>query len=142
MKISVLLIVALTIIGCNPSNGGNRNRSIKDGISFSGTNKINIVYFAKMSEKTNQKTTEITDSATIKLWLTTLSKIPKKGPGMMVKMSGDAPKYIITFYKNTQPIGTLRILGSCLDAPADEGYDFYSGGVDTAFVSLVEKLFP
>ncbi|BBM82434.1 hypothetical protein [Candidatus Uabimicrobium amorphum] len=144
MRMIALLSIVLLIAGCNPDTSNvnnNEDHAVENCISFPNTDKISITYYAKMSDETNPKTKDITDAATVQLWLNTLAKIPQEGSGKRIKM-GDVAKYIIDFYQGKNLIGTLRVLGSHLDAPAEESYDFYSPGIDDPFVDLVAKLFP
>lgn len=107
-------------------------------ISFPGTNKIVISYAPKADFTADDvKTVTITDSAIIKNWTRVLGAIPKKGPGIKAKIKADAEEHKITFYRDKDTLGTLRMKGGSLDAPDGDGWDFYADE-DKAFSKLVK----
>lgn len=115
--------------------------SIVEYLSLAATDRIEVSYAPKGRfpvDKRNRAT--ITDAKLIAAWLAELGKIPAEGPGLKVKMLPNAPEYRIELFAQTKLLGTLRIMGTRLDAPAGDGWDFYTGG-DKAFVKMVKQLF-
>ena len=110
-----------------------------ENISFSGTNRI-VIQFAPAGDLANKKTvktTTISDGAIVKNWMKTLAAVPKKGPGLKAKLPKTAPEYKITFYRDTDTLGTLRMKAGKLDAPEGAGWDFYNKE-DDKFIQLVK----
>lgn len=141
--IAVITLSLLSLTACTPPDQkakGKTNDVQVDpkNISFPGANKI-IISFAPKADfgAEDVKTVTITDAAIIKNWVKVMGAIPKKGPGIKGKMKGDAPQYKITFFRDKDTLGMLRMKSGALDAPEDEGWDFYSGE-DKAFVQLVK----
>lgn len=140
---ALLVICLFCLSGCTPPDqkGKGAVDTVKvdpNNISFPGANKI-IIKFAPKADFSAEdvKTVTITDSAILKNWSRVLGAIPKKGPGIMAKMKADAEEYKITFYRDKDTLGSLRMKGGSLDAPDGDGWDFYSGE-DKEFTKLVK----
>ncbi|MDF1664131.1 MAG: hypothetical protein P1V97_20350 [Planctomycetota bacterium] len=141
--IALTLTSLLCLPGCTPPDqmGKGKSDAVKvdpKNISFPGTNKI-IIKFAPKADFSAEdvKSVTITDSAIIKNWAHVLGAIPKKGPGIKAKIKADSEEYKITFFRDKDTLGTLRMKGGRLDAPDGEGWDFYAGE-DKAFSKLVK----
>ena len=80
---------------------------------------------------------EIKDEKTIRRWLEALDKIPAKGR-LLIKMRGDTPEHRMEFFRGERRLAALRMKSEELDAPVDEGWDFY-GDSDDPFVRMVRQ---
>ncbi|WP_372370941.1 hypothetical protein [Candidatus Uabimicrobium sp. HlEnr_7] len=131
-KIIGFCIVSFLFAACNDSSSST--------ISFPGTDKIVVTYAPKFNfSAPDVKKVQITEKAVVDSWLKALEKIPTKGSGIRAKMAGDSPAYKIAFYKATTKLGILRAIGERLDAPFEDGFDFYERDIDRDFITLLKS---
>ncbi len=109
-------------------------------ISFPGADRIEVTFAPHADfEAANVRRTAVTDPAAIAAWLQELAELPRKGV-LFITFADGTREYRVEFWAKGERLGSLRIKGEFLDAPASEGWDFYAGQ-DRAFVKLVERLF-
>ncbi|MEZ5347421.1 MAG: hypothetical protein R2681_17880 [Pyrinomonadaceae bacterium] len=142
--LTICLLVCVSATGCDsgslPLPGEARSYpedSIAGFLRLAETERIKLD-FQPNGESDVTKQMTIKEKTVIKKWITELSEIPAKGPGLMIKMHPRVQRIRLTFYgKNTQ-LAALRIMDRKLDAPAEESFDYYENE-DTQFVAMVYR---
>lgn len=113
--------------------------NIRSFLKLNHIDSIKITYWPN-GDSSENKVTQIKDSKIIESLLRELERIPAKGPGRHVKLDSRDSEYKIEFYRKSKLKGSVRIKANMLDAPSEEGWDFYDEGVDKKFVDLVKTL--
>jgi len=141
--VAVAIVISLTM-GINIAQSGEKEKTPVNIVRFLKIGEADriVVTYAPKADFASREVRKliITDAEIIKGWLKALGKIPARGPGMLIKMRGDAPEYRIEFFRNKAKLAALRVKGNKLDAPANESWDFYRNE-DRTFVSMVKKAF-